>query len=118
MEGSARADPGTGAVVGPDQGGDPVLFGLRSLVGQSGAAVCLPRGGHDLVGATCSAGGVQGRVVAPGLTHDDVGRDRIGTPEVRSDLFFRPGSTPGLLLHKNGKTSLRSRPPMRNVLDP
>src|SRR5215207_4173981 len=88
---SARADPGTAARVGPDFGGDPILFGLRGGVRLALASVEVPSRGQDLVSAAGAARGVQRPVVAAGLAHDDVWRDREGAAEPAPDLFFGRG---------------------------
>ena len=59
LEGAA--DPGAGAGVGPDFGGDAVLFGFRRVLGFALAAVEFPGRGEDLVGAARPARGVDAR---------------------------------------------------------
>src|SRR3954469_21013739 len=83
-----RADPGAAARVGPDFAGDPVLFGLGSVLGLALTAVEFPGGREDLVGAAGAGGGVDGAVVAAGLAHHDVGRDRVGPAQPAADFFF------------------------------
>src|ERR1700761_5635699 len=85
------ADPGAGAGVGPDFGGDAVLFGFGGVLGFALAAVAFPGRGEDLVGAARAAGGVEGAVVAARLAHHDVGRDRVGAAEPAADFFFGRG---------------------------
>src|ERR1700709_2155914 len=81
------ADPGAGAGVGPDFGGDAVLFGFRGVLGFALAAVEFPGRGQDLVGAAGAARGVDGAVVATRLAHHDVGWDRVGAAEPAADFF-------------------------------
>src|SRR3954447_24078636 len=87
----SAADPSAGAGVGPDFGGDAVLFGLRGVLRFALAAVEFPGRREDLVGATGAAGGIEGAVVAARLAHHDVGRDRVGTAEPAADFFFSFG---------------------------
>src|SRR3954464_9091412 len=84
----SAADPGAGAGVGPDFGGNPVLFGLRGVLRFTLAAVEFPGRGEDLVGAAGAAGRIEGAVVAARLAHHDVGGDRVGTAEPAADFFF------------------------------
>src|SRR3954452_21187073 len=81
LGGSAGADPGAAARVGPDFGGDPILFGLGRILRFALAAVELPGRGQDLVRAAGAAGGIDRGVVAPRLAHHDVGGDRVRAAE-------------------------------------
>src|SRR6185503_7190917 len=92
---ASAADPGAGAGVGPDFGGDAVLFGLGGVLGFALAAVQLPGRGQDLVGAAGAARRVDGAIVAARLAHHDVGRDRVGAAEPAADFFFGFGFAGG-----------------------
>src|SRR3954447_24247958 len=86
--GRLSANPGAGAEIGPDFAGDPVLFGLRGVLGFALAAVEFPGRGKDLVGAAGAARGVEGAVVAARLAHHDVGGNRVRPAEPAADFFF------------------------------
>src|SRR3977135_4423072 len=85
---SAGADPGAATGVGPDFGGDAVLFGLRRILGSAAATVEVPGGRQDLVSAAGAAARVDRAVVAAGLAHHDVGGNRVGAAEPATDRFF------------------------------